>query len=476
MTRVVSSLSRSSLVTIKNTEETILFSDALEAAQSLIGSKDCDRSKLAKLLPASQDELPPRTMRDSLVQARIPIGSDPEVRLLYTSYIGGARVGKLLKDMDHFAAIILYKHILNPLQNAEYASLSAHAVMTVRMDHLHIKERIRSDRDIVLIGHVTYVGKSSAEVGIRMEQEDGETGNRKHVCEARFVMAARDAASGTKSAPINPLNLTSREEKHLYDLGESNIRHRAKHNQDSLFETPPTKKENEIIHKMFLSTIDHRARSFSARVKPENSAWMMDSKLKSVLLCEPKHRNDYNKVFGGLIMEKCMDLALTNTYNYTGCDAAPVCSHVDDVAFLKPVEIGDLMFFHSQVVFTHENKVQTRVSAEVKNKIDKNLKLTNVLQITWELPERVPAVVPKSYHEAMAYLTGRRHFMIGLENQGLLEKGMAEAQINNASNYLPTWFEKPETEKDGEIEDREMKYFLKAEETMRLREREFGAM
>ena len=66
--------------------------------------------------------------------------------------------------------------------------------------------------------------------------------------------------------------------------------------------------------------------------------------------------------------------------------------------------------------------------------------------------------------------------MIGLENQGLLEKGMAEAQINNASNYLPTWFEKPETEKDGETEDREMKYFLKAEETMRLREREFGAM
>ena len=42
----------------------------------------------------------------------------------------------------------------------------------------------------------------------------------------------------------------------------------------------------------------------------------------------------------------------------------------------------------------------------MKNKIDKNLKLTNVLQITWELPERVPAVVPKSYHEAMAYLTG----------------------------------------------------------------------
>ena len=52
--------------------------------------------------------------------------------------------------------------------------------------------------------------------------------------------------------------------------------------------------------------------------------------------------------------------------------------------------------------------VQTRVSAEVKDKVDKKLKLTNVLQITWELPDQVhvPAVVPSSFHESMAYLTG----------------------------------------------------------------------
>ena len=44
-----------------------------------------------------------------------------------------------------------------------------------------------NDCDVVLVGHVTWVGKSSAEVTIRMEQmvENGETGNRKHVCEAR---------------------------------------------------------------------------------------------------------------------------------------------------------------------------------------------------------------------------------------------------------------------------------------------------
>ena len=63
--------------------------------------------------------------------------------------------------------------------------------------------------------------------------------------------------------------------------------------------------------------------------------------------------------------------------------------HIDDVVFHWPVSVGDLLYFHSQVVFTHENKVQTRVSAEVKDRKSHNLKLTNVMQITWELPEKV---------------------------------------------------------------------------------------
>ena len=83
-------------------------------------------------------------MRDSLLQARIPIGSDPEVRLQYSSCIVGGRVGKLVKDMDLFAAIILYKHIQNPyIPDDEQDTYTAHKCMTLRMDHLHIRERIR---------------------------------------------------------------------------------------------------------------------------------------------------------------------------------------------------------------------------------------------------------------------------------------------------------------------------------------------
>ena len=67
-----------------------------------------------------------------------------QVRLQYSSCVGGARVGKLVKDMDLFAAIILYKHIRNPLiPIGEQDAFTAHKCMTLRMDHLHIKEKIR---------------------------------------------------------------------------------------------------------------------------------------------------------------------------------------------------------------------------------------------------------------------------------------------------------------------------------------------
>ena len=402
-----------------------IFSEVLKETQSHCSpaGSDTNRAKLMEILPQSQELLPPRRMSDSLLHALIPIGSNPEVQLKYVSSVGGARLGRLLQDMDYFAAVVVYKHIVNPLQT-DGQGLSAHSVVTARMDHVNLKQSIKEDLDVVLVGHVTWVGNSSAEVGVRLDQLEKD-GSRSNVLEARFVMVSRDAATGTRSAPLNPLVTETLEEHYIFSQGKENIGRRAKAMQDSLFFQPPSQEENELIHKMFLSTIDHKERSFSARIKPKNSNWMGDSKLKSVMLCEPEHKNDYNVVFGGLIMEKCVDLACINTYKYCKSAHVPVCTQIDDVVFLKSVNIGDLLFFHSQVVFTHENKIQTRVSAEIMDKDTHKLKLTNVLQLTFELPSVVPSVIPMSYHEAMAYLTGRRHFLLGLEKSGVLEEGMA---------------------------------------------------
>ena len=134
--------------------------------------------------------------------------------------------------------------------------------------------------------------------------------------------------------------------------------------QDSLFRVPPNVAEQAIIHEFFIQTVDHKALSFKARVKPTNSQWMEDAKLKNLIICQPENRNRFNKIFGGFIMRQAFELAWANTYVYGKC--RPYIVHVDDILFRKPVEVGSMLYFNSQVCYTEDNYVQTRVSAEVR--------------------------------------------------------------------------------------------------------------
>jgi len=65
------------------------------------------------------------------------------------------------------------------------------------------------------------------------------------------------------------------------------------------------------------------------------------------------------------------------------------------------------------VCFTEENRIQTRVSAEVLDPASGGLSLTNVFQYTFEVKDGMaPSIIPKTYHEAMMYLEARRHFIV----------------------------------------------------------------
>ena len=103
--------------------------------------------------------------------------------------------------------------------------------------------------------------------------------------------------------------------------------------------------------------------SFKARIKPENSVWFEDAKLKNLIICQPENRNRFNKIFGGFIMRQAFELAWANAYVFG--KSRPFCMHMDDIWFRAPVEIGALLYFNSQICYTQDNYIQTRVSAEV---------------------------------------------------------------------------------------------------------------
>ena len=89
---------------------------------------------------------------------------------------------------------------------------------------------------------------------------------------------------------------------------------------------------------------------------------------------------------------------------------------MDDIWFRAPVEIGSLLYFNSQIAYTQDNFIQTRVSAEVGegrggrrnnyfvmqvvNPKTGELSVTNVFHYTFMIKDKIPpTIIPKTYHE-----------------------------------------------------------------------------
>jgi acyl-coenzyme A thioesterase 9 len=306
--------------------------------------------------------------------------------------------------MDIFAVALVFKHVLNPKQ--EDSQQSPFSIVTALVDRIDIKRKILVESDIKISGHVTWVGRSSAESTLELHQHiDGKW---EKVTEAVFVLVARDPTN-KGSAFINPLQVVGEEELVIYNKGIENQNRRQTMKNISLFSHPPSEDEKTLIHDFFIKTVDHKAMSFKARILPENSMWMEDAKLKNLLICQPENRNRFNKIFGGFIMRQAFELAWANAYVYG--KARPFCMYMDDIWFRAPVEIGSLLYFNSQVCYTQDQFMQVRVSAEILSPETGSMSVTNVFQYTFKMKEKTPPqVIPKTYHEAMMWLQGRRHF------------------------------------------------------------------
>ncbi|RUS74869.1 hypothetical protein EGW08_017357, partial [Elysia chlorotica] len=262
----------------------------------------------------SQSQLPRRKPSDSLVRARIPL-TDPEAREKYLLFNGGIRFGRLLEDFDTLA---------------EQSTSS--------------EQSLSGQKDIYIQGNVTWVGKSSMECSMFMEQEvDGVVHK---FLSAKYLFAARNPLNN-KAGIINPLDPQTPEEKAAFKLGEENKKLRTQEGSKSLLKTPPTESERLIIHDIFLSTVNQDSGSLRVRLKPENTVWMEDTILKSLIICHPEQRNLYNKIFGGFLMRGAYELAWITASVYSK-KRPGMCKVVDDILFMKPVEIGSLLFLSSQ--------------------------------------------------------------------------------------------------------------------------------
>ena len=175
------------------------------------------REYLLQYAPKSMDELPPRKMQDSFTSAIIPLGSDCSLQDKYVTFLGSVRLGRLMEDMDLFAVWVVHQHVKMP--NLDPAVPLPYTFVTVLVDKISFTDLIpKHDSDIRLSGHVSWVGRTSVECVVWLEQK--AHGKWRKLTRALFLMAARNATN-TEAAVVNPLVPETEEEKTIYAGGES---------------------------------------------------------------------------------------------------------------------------------------------------------------------------------------------------------------------------------------------------------------
>jgi acyl-CoA hydrolase len=136
--------------------------------------------------------LAPKRVRDSVVETT-------EIVLPgHTNPLGTIFGGRVMELVDVTAGVAASRHARS-------------VVVTASMDELHFREPVRLGDILILRASVNCAGRTSMEVGVRVDREDPLTGERLHTATAYLTFVALDAAG--KPRPVPPLIAETDEEK-----------------------------------------------------------------------------------------------------------------------------------------------------------------------------------------------------------------------------------------------------------------------
>ncbi|XP_030370300.1 acyl-coenzyme A thioesterase 9, mitochondrial-like isoform X2 [Scaptodrosophila lebanonensis] len=367
------------------------------------------REHLLKYQPKLAD-LPPRAMQDSFTSAIIPLSTDRVLQDKYVTYLGNVRMGRLLEDMDMFAAWCCHKHLAVPQLPADVHL--PYTFVTILVDRIDFTSTVaKGTEDIRLSGHVSWVGTSSMEVVVWLEQK--QDGSYKKLTRALFLMAARNATNSA-AAPVNPIQPANEEEIKILAGGMDRKRQRQIICAQSIFKVEPNDPEQTLMYELYKRTTPTDTMELNKRILPPNSRWMSDSYQMSTVPSFPENRNHHNRVFGGFLMRTALEISWAAAFLY--CKTRPKLEHIADISFEKPVSVDSFIKMTAYVVYTKLNYMQIMTVAEVIDTSsggDRN-QTTNTFYYTFSAPDTVTEVLPRSYHETMWYIQGRRKFQYSM--------------------------------------------------------------
>lgn len=138
---------------------------------------------------------PGRPVSGSAVASiRIMMPTDANIR-------GNVFGGSILKYMDEIAAVAAFRH-------------ARRNVVTASIDRMDFLAPVYLGDLLILKASVNYVGKTSMEIGVRIEAENPLTGRTTHTASCFLTYVALDAKG--RPTPVEPVVPVTREEKRRF--------------------------------------------------------------------------------------------------------------------------------------------------------------------------------------------------------------------------------------------------------------------
>eukprot|EP01098_Paradermamoeba_levis_P008181 TRINITY_DN3389_c0_g1_i2.p1 TRINITY_DN3389_c0_g1~~TRINITY_DN3389_c0_g1_i2.p1 ORF type:complete len:454 (+),score=99.25 TRINITY_DN3389_c0_g1_i2:130-1491(+) len=397
-------------------------------------AEDMDRRKKGEVPPEwVRDGVPykfvTKTRKDGEALFDLAFTTDHQLHQAYANHYGMMRVGKILEDMDAVCGSVAYRHCDDVTLDTPPPT-----IVTASIDRLVLLNRLSLEKNVRLKGYVGSVGKSSMEIHVEMTSYDGDSNNPKNILpliSANFTMVARDPFKN-KAIPINRLIPTNPQEELDFQQGEDHQRIRKQRIKESLQPPPPS--ELEFVHKLFLSENSTPKFFASSSLHHPNAIKMGQTRMSSIRVCHPQQRNVHGKIFGGYLLRTGFELAWATAFVFS--QSRPFFLCMDDVSFVRPVEIGSILSLNSVITYVSEinRTFCCTVNASVIDPTKGTIETTNLFHFTFTCPDKeldgkaappLRQVLPESYSDAILHVEGKKRYLRGKETAHKLNSGLA---------------------------------------------------
>ena len=132
-----------------------------------------------------------------------------------TNLLGNVLGGRVMHLMDMCAAMSAYKHTRT-------------AVVTASVDQLDFLAPAKLGSIMKLMSSVNYTGKTSMEIGVRIESEDPKSGDTRHTASAYMTFVSLDPTG--KPCEVGSIIPETDIEKKRYDEAKIRYLERSKNN------------------------------------------------------------------------------------------------------------------------------------------------------------------------------------------------------------------------------------------------------